>query len=164
MAFGRPLLGVSGPAIRTWLAERGIAWVDDPTNANTAYTRNRIRHGLLPALAQTFPQFRETFARSTRHAAQAQALLDDELAALDLQATGDPPAIAALRELSRARQGNALRHWLRSAHGTAASAAQLSELLDQIEACTTRGHGIRIKVGAGFVERAGQRLAYIAPV
>jgi tRNA(Ile)-lysidine synthase len=163
MAFGRPLLGVSGPAIRTWLAERGIAWVDDPTNANTAYTRNRIRHGLLPALAQTFPQFRETFARSTRHAAQAQALLD-ELAALDLQATGDPPAIAALRELSRARQGNALRHWLRSAHGTAASAAQLSELLDQIEACTTRGHGIRIKVGAGFVERAGQRLAYIAPV
>ena len=134
-----------------------------PTNANTAYTRNRIRHGLLPALAQTFPQFRETFARSTRHAAQAQALLD-ELAALDLQAAGDPPTIAALRALSRARQGNALRHWLRRAHGTAASAAQLDELLDQIAACTTRGHGIRIKVGAGFVERAGPRLAYIAPV
>jgi tRNA(Ile)-lysidine synthase len=163
MAFGRPLLGVSGPAIRTWLAEQGIAWVDDPTNANTAYTRNRIRHGLLPALAQTFPQFRETFARSTRHAAQAQALLD-ELAALDLQAAGDPPTIAALRALSRARQGNALRHWLRRAHGTAASAAQLDELLDQLQACTTRGHGIRIKVGAGFVERAGPRLSYIAPV
>jgi tRNA(Ile)-lysidine synthase len=163
MDFGRPLLGVSGPAIRAWLAEQGIAWEDDPTNANTAYTRNRIRHGLLPALAQTFPQYRETFARSARHAAQAQALLD-ELAALDLQAAGDPPAIAALRALSRARQGNALRHWLRRAHGTAASAAQLGELLDQIEACTTRGHHIRIKVGAGFVERAGQRLAYIAPV
>ncbi len=163
MAFGRPLLGVSGPAIRAWLAEQTIAWVDDPTNANTAYTRNRIRHGLLPALEQTFPQFRETFARSTRHAAQAQALLD-ELATLDLQAAGDPPAIAALRALSRARQGNALRHWLRRAHGTAASAAQLDELLDQIEACTTRGHGIHIKVGAGFVERAGPRLAYIAPV
>lgn len=163
MAFGRPLLGVSGPAIRAWLAEHNIAWVDDPTNANTAYTRNRIRHGLLPALAQTFPQYRETFARSARHAAQAQALLD-ELAALDLQAAGEPPAIAALHALSRARQGNALRHWLRRAHGTAASAAQLDELLDQIKACTTRGHHIRIKVGAGFVERAGPRLAYIAPV
>lgn len=163
MAFGRPLLGVSGPAIRNWLADQHIAWVDDPTNANTAYTRNRIRHGLLPALAQVFPQYRETFARSARHAAQAQVLLD-ELAALDLQAAGDPPAIAALRALSRDRCGNALRHWLRRAHGTAASAAQLDELLDQLQACTTRGHHIRIKVGAGFVERAGDRLAFMAPV
>lgn len=163
MAFGRPLLGVSGPAIRAWLAGHHIAWVNDPTNGNTAYTRNRIRHSLLPALAQAFPKFRETFARSARHAAQAQALLD-ELAALDLQAAGEPPAIAALRALSRARCGNALRHWLRRAHGTSASAAQLDELLDQLQACTTRGHRIRIKVGTGFVERAGERLAFIAPV
>jgi tRNA(Ile)-lysidine synthase len=163
MAFGRPLLGVSGQAIRAWLASQHIVWVDDPSNANTAYTRNRIRHGLLPAIAQAFPQFRETFARSARHAAQAQALLD-ELAALDLQAAGEPPAIAALRALSRERQGNALRYWLRRTHGTAATAAQLDELLDQLQACTTRGHRIRIKVGTGFVERAGERLAFIAPV
>ncbi len=163
MAFGRPLLGVSGPAIRTWLTEQNIVWVDDLTNANTAYTRNRIRHGLLPALEQAFPQFRETYARTARHAAQAQVLLD-ELAALDLQAAGDPPAITALRALSRERQGNALRQWLRRVHGTAASEAQLGELLDQLEACTTRGHGIHIKVGAGFVQRAGQRLAFVAPV
>ncbi len=163
MAFGRPLLGVSGPAIRAWLSERHIAWVDDPTNANTAYTRNRIRHVLLPALAQAFPQYRETLARSARHAAQAQVLLD-ELAALDLNAAGDPPTIAALRALSRERCGNALRHWLRRAHGAAASAAQLDELLDQVEACSTRGHRIRIKVGAGWVERQGERLGFIAPV
>jgi tRNA(Ile)-lysidine synthase len=28
--------------------------------------------------------------------------------------------------------------------------------------CTTRGHRIRIKVGHGFVERQGERLAYHA--
>jgi tRNA(Ile)-lysidine synthase len=33
-------------------------------------------------------------------------------------------------------------------------------LLDQIADCTTRGHQIRIKVGAGLVERQGERLAY----
>ncbi len=44
-----------------------------------------------------------------------------------------------------------------------ASAAQLDELLDQVAACTTRGHAIRIKVGAGFVERHGSQLTCIAP-
>ena len=34
------------------------------------------------------------------------------------------------------------------------------ELLDQVAACSTRGHGIRIKVGTGFVERNGDTLAF----
>ena len=59
----------------------------------------------------------------------------------------------------RPRQANALRLWLRRDHDTIASAAQLDELLDQIAACTTRGHAIRIKVGTGLVERVGERLA-----
>jgi tRNA(Ile)-lysidine synthase len=53
-----------------------------------------------------------------------------------------------------------LRHWLRSSHGAAPSAAQLDELLDQVEACSTRGHRIRIKVATGFVERVDAHLHY----
>jgi len=152
MTFERPLLAVSGAQLRQGLTEAGISWVEDPTNTDTAYTRNRIRHALLPALEAAFPAFRETFARSARHAAQAQALLA-ALAADDLVQVGDPPDIAALQALPRARQANALRHWLRSAHAVAASEAQLEELLDQVHACRTRGHQIRLKVASGFVER-----------
>lgn len=163
MRFERPLLQLSGREIRAWLAERGVAFIEDPTNADTAYTRNRIRHQLLPALEQTFPQFRETFARSARHAAQAQELLSD-LAQDDLARMGGEPDIQALRALPRARQANVLRHWLRQAHDAAPSAAQLEELLGQIAACATRGHAIRIKVATGFVERQGPRLVYRPPV
>lgn len=160
MVFVRPLLALPGKAIREWLADKGVPVVDDPTNADTAFTRNRIRHLLLPALEEAFPQFRETFARSARHAAQAQELLES-VAAEDLARMGGVPAITALQQLPRARQANTLRHWLRTLHGTAASAAQLEELLDQVGDCTTRGHRIRIKVGAGFVERVGERLQYL---
>ncbi|MBA3774608.1 MAG: tRNA lysidine(34) synthetase TilS [Ramlibacter sp.] len=160
MRFERPLLQVSGAAMRRWLASEGIGFVDDPTNADIAFTRNRIRRELLPALEKTFPQFRETFARSARHAAQAQAVLA-EIAAQDFRAVGSPPVIEQLRGLSRARQANVLRHWLRTGHQVAGSAAQIEELLDQIEACATRGHRIRIKVAMGFVERAGPCLAYV---
>lgn len=159
--FVRPLLALGAAAIREWIAEAGVPVVEDPTNADIAFTRNRIRHLLLPALAEAFPQYRETFGRSTRHVAQAQELLET-VAVEDLARMGGDPAITALQQLPRARQGNVLRHWLRAAHATAASAAQLEELLEQVADCKTRGHKIRIKVGSGFVERQGERLAFLA--
>ena len=142
-----------------WLAREGVAHVDDPSNANTSLTRNRIRHDLLPVLEQVFPQFRETFGRTARHAAQAQSTLE-ELAALDLACVGVPPQLEALRRLGRSRQANLLRHWLKSQHGQQASAAQMDELLDQVAACATRGHRLRIKVAQGFVMRAGEHLQF----
>lgn len=157
----RPLLAVPGLAIRQWLADQDLGWIEDPTNADDAFTRNRIRSRLLPALAETFPQFRETFARSASHSAQAQQLLT-EVAQEDLAVTGAPPAIKLLQGLTRARQANALRLWLKRDHDTSASAAQLEELLDQVAACTTRGHAIDIKVGHGFVVRSGGQLVYVA--
>lgn len=155
----RPLLAVSASAIREWLRLREVAWVEDPTNADERFVRNRIRARLLPALESAFPQFRETFARSARHAAQAQELLV-EVATADLAFVGSPPALNELRGLSPARQANTLRYWLRTAHDAAPSAAQLEELLAQVDACSTRGHDIRIKVATGFVVRDGLRLAF----
>jgi tRNA(Ile)-lysidine synthase len=151
MLFQRPLLGVSGAALRKWLAHSDVTYIEDPTNADVAFTRNRIRRELLPALEKSFPAFRDTFARSAQHAAQAQELLD-ALAADDLISIGMPPRVSALRELPRSRQANVLRHWLRVHHESAASAAQLEELLAQVAACATRGHRISLKIGAGRVE------------
>jgi len=160
MDWHRPLLRVAGGDVRAWLAEQGAPWVEDPTNADERFTRNRIRRHLLPALQAVFAgSFRDTFARSASHAAQAAELLHD-LAAQDLAATGTPPRIASLQSLSRARQANLLRYWLRQHHGATPQAAQLDELLDQIAACRTRGHRMHIKVGAGFAVREGDVLGW----
>jgi len=172
--YHRPLLEVSAADIRIWLAARGITagmplgqgFIEDPTNADEQFTRNRIRARLLPVLEAAFPQFRETFARSATHAAQAQLVLT-EVAQQDLLGLVQPgssaPVIEKVRLFTRARQANALRHWLKTAHETVPSAAQLDELLDQIAACSTRGHHIHIKVGAGFVQRKGALLDWYNP-
>lgn len=160
--YHRPLLQVPGAELRRWLQERGVAFVTDPTNADEHYTRNRIRARLLPVLEAAFPAFRETFARSAAHAAQAQEVLTD-VAIQDLTLVGQPPVIDQLQTLSRARQANALRHWLKTTFQTVPSSAQLDELLNQIKACTTRGHQIRIKVGAGFLQRKGRVLDWYNP-
>ena len=160
--FYRPLLKIPVADLRHWLVLKQVPFVDDPTNADERYTRNRIRARLLPALAQAFPKFRTTFARSARHAAQAQAVLL-EVAQQDLVVVGMPPAIKALQLLSKPRQANLLRHWLLLENATP-SAAQLDQLLLQIGACTTRGHQIHLKAAAGHVTRLGSCLHYTAAV
>jgi len=164
--YYRPLLAVSGADIRSWLAARGVAYIDDPTNLDPAFTRNRIRAQVAPALRAAFPHYADTFSRSAAHAAQAQQVLD-EVAGQDVvqagRASDGAPRIKALQALSRARQANAVRYWLKSAYAVIPSAAQLTELLDQIDACTTRGHRIHIKVGAGFVQRSRDALTWYNP-
>ena len=163
--YYRPFLGVAASEIRRWLLVQKLAFVDDPTNEDQRFTRNRIRAQIMPALRLAFPQYLDTFARSALHAAQAQQILDD-VAAQDVQwgcSAEGLLRIKMLQSLSHARQGNAVRFWLKSRYQTVPSAAQLAELLDQISACTTRGHQIHIKAGTGFVQRSGAVLTWYNP-
>jgi tRNA(Ile)-lysidine synthase len=163
MLFARPLLEVPAASLRAWLLAQEHTFVEDPSNSDERYTRNLIRARLLPALHEAFPALRSTFARSAAHAAQAQSLLD-EVAAQDLALIGQPPAIAALQALSRPRQANVLRHWLRMSHGATPSTAQLEQLLEQIAACTTRAHRIHLKVATGHVQRVQGHLQWDGPI
>lgn len=160
VAFGRPLLALDAAALRAGLATAGMPWVDDPSNASPAYTRNRIRAQLLPAWESTFgPGAWGVLTRSARHAAQAQTLLE-ELAALDLTHIGDPPALSALRALSSARVINALRYWLRTRHEASGSDAQWQEVARQIAAARTRRHRIHLRLGTGTLRREGDCLTW----
>lgn len=162
LTYCRPLLQVSSSGVRDWLKTQGATFIEDPSNVDERFTRNRIRARLLPALQACFPQFRDTFARSSRHAAQAQAVLQ-EVAVEDLARIGAPPAIKALQTLSRPRLANLLRHWLLSVHQATATSAQLEELLAQLAACRTRGHQLHLKVGQGFCVRRGKVLDWYNP-
>lgn len=159
VVFFRPILDVSGTVLRQWLALEQIPHVIDPSNADESYTRNKIRHQLLPVVERAFPAFRLTMARSARHAAQAQVLLV-QLATEDALCTGLPPKIKLLQTLSMERQANLLRYWLFHDYQSVPSASQLNELLKQVAACITRGHRIHLKVASGVVERIGPVLAY----
>lgn len=50
--FIRPLLAVSRQEIEDYLAERRLAWVEDGTNQQLCFERNRIRHCVMPSLQQ----------------------------------------------------------------------------------------------------------------
>ena len=163
VGFGRPFLAVPALDLREALRAEGVPFVDDPSNQDQRFVRNRVRARLMPAWVDTFPGFRSAVARTSRHAAQAQLLLDD-LARIDLERLGVPPQIALLQSLQRHRQANAVRYWLKKLANVSPSEAQMNELLDQVDACRTRGHHIRIKVASGFLERSGPCLGYSSSI
>ncbi len=56
-AFGevvRPLLGFRRAALQQYLRERGQSWREDSSNQDLAFLRNRVRHRLLPIVAEEF--------------------------------------------------------------------------------------------------------------
>ena len=62
----RPLLGLTRAEIEEYLAANGVPHVEDSTNESDAYSRNRIRHGVMPVLKELNPSFPEAAARLGR--------------------------------------------------------------------------------------------------
>ncbi|WP_236186096.1 tRNA lysidine(34) synthetase TilS [Pseudomonas juntendi] len=117
----RPLLGCARQQLQAYAQARGLAWIDDPSNADTRFARNFLRREVMPQLQQRWPQVGQNFARAAEHLGEALGLLD-ELAQGDLVTAqqGAPAAwpglasldLASLVALSPARQRNALQYWL----------------------------------------------------
>jgi tRNA(Ile)-lysidine synthase len=74
----RPLLPFSRKEILDYLGERGHTWVEDPSNCDPAYTRNRIRHQLLPLMGTFNPRIGEHLTRLSRRIALEEDFWEEE--------------------------------------------------------------------------------------
>ena len=115
--LARPLLEFSRAELEEWARSEQLQWLDDPSNANTNFDRNFLRHRVLPALRERWPAAAHSATRSTAHLREAGRLLD-VLTAADLEsvAIGSCLSMTQLAGLAPARRRNVLRHWIRQ-HG-----------------------------------------------
>ncbi len=75
----RPLKEISKEEICSYLREKKISWCEDASNFDLRYTRNRIRHHLLPLLEKEFnPKIREGLVRFGRNVAEDYEYLQKE--------------------------------------------------------------------------------------
>jgi tRNA(Ile)-lysidine synthase len=111
----RPLLGVSRDELLRHAQEHALQWIDDASNADTAFDRNFLRHHVLPLLRERWPTADASLARSAALCAQAVSLLDEEDASALAGARGaggyrlDVPP---LLRLDKARRARVLRRWI----------------------------------------------------
>ncbi|KMY86698.1 tRNA(Ile)-lysidine synthetase [Candidatus Paraburkholderia calva] len=164
----RPLLRLLCAQLEQYAYERDLSWIDDESNADTRYSRNALRHDVLPVLAVHFPGFRDALARTASHAASAQKLLDD-LARIDLDAAHSDDEDGALRldallAHDDERATNLLRFWIRARGLQAASTARIADMLRQLRdsAATHDGHGLRVD-HAGYALRVYRNVLFWDP-
>ncbi len=79
MTIIRPLLEVTRKEIEAYLTQEGLQPRQDATNQETVYTRNRIRHQLLPFLEENYnPGIRQALVRTAHLAQEDKAFLLEE--------------------------------------------------------------------------------------
>lgn len=129
----RPLLQVPRAGIVDYAAEHGLDWIVDESNADTRYSRNYLRHDVLPQLSARFPAAEANLAAAAQRFGEAGALLD-ELAQIDLagRPPGFPLPVAALTGLGEVRARNLLRFLLQRHGVRLPSQERLVEALRQL--------------------------------
>ena len=75
----RPLLGYTREQIQSYAQQNEILFVEDKTNYDTKYTRNFIRHEVLPLIKTRYPGAVQALNRLADNAAQAVAALDSQI-------------------------------------------------------------------------------------
>jgi tRNA(Ile)-lysidine synthase len=88
----RPLLPATRAEVEVYLGGLGQSWREDSSNRHLTFTRNRIRHELLPLLEGWNPRLREHLAQMADLARDEDAWWQGEIARLapDVLLTGRP--------------------------------------------------------------------------
>ena len=106
--FIRPLIACTREEVEQFLTERGQCWVTDSSNLSDDYSRNRIRHSVVPVLKSFNPDVEHSFERLSRSLSDDDAFLFDmagellERAHCELGYKCDELSKAAYPVLSRA--------------------------------------------------------------
>lgn len=95
----RPFLLTPRTIIERFVAELGLPWREDASNAATDRRRNRLRHEVLPALVRENPSLFTTAARLWRLADIDRDYFDQQTTAFPLPAPGPDGSVTLAREL-----------------------------------------------------------------
>lgn len=147
-----PLLGIRRADTVALCAALGLEPVEDPSNNDPRFVRNRVRHELLPLMADISD--RDVVPLLTRTADIARSARDElDRAAASIDPTSAADVVAAPVALATV----ALRRWLTTSDGYAPSAAEVERVLgvaagDAVGCQLSRGRTVRRTEGILRIE------------
>ena len=131
----RPMLEFTRDEIQNYARENKLDWIEDPSNEDTDFDRNLIRQKILPLIKQRWQQVDISLSQV---ASQQQHMLEisEDMARIDLATivTGQVEvlSIAALKNLSEARQLNVLRFWIRQYGADGPTGNVLRQIIESV--------------------------------
>lgn len=127
----RPFIQTPAATLKALAQGASLPYVIDPSNFDTRFDRNFLRHEILPLLQARFPQALNRLGHTAEQAAHDWTMLT-ELAEQDNGAPwGDTLALTALASLSAARQANLIRGWVKAQGALMPPKTKLNEFMRQ---------------------------------
>lgn len=139
----RPWLSCPREAVEAYVAHHGLRWVDDDSNAQVRFARNRLRLEVWSGLLEAFPQAEASLAASARRLQDvlpaAEVWRAELVSSLVLPAglgIGQGARLDAPRwaELSGPQRRESLRHWYRMVADASLSATWVERLAHELPA------------------------------
>jgi len=146
----RPWLHHPREAVEAYVAHHGLSFVDDDSNGDARFARNRLRLKVWPALSGAFAQAEASLAQAGARAADARSCLrlwlDQAVAGVAL---GERELDAhALLALGPPQQREVLRHWFTAQTGCHMPASTVSRLTQELPVLVNTGRSIEWRSGA----------------
>jgi len=115
----RPLLGATRAELRLFAQQHAVPWREDQSNQSDVYTRNKLRHHIVPVIESINPKIHDGIQQRAEWIHQEQTLLDftlsDKLKSLTHH-DGNIQLMAATTLHALPYRGILLWHWLQP-HG-----------------------------------------------
>lgn len=147
-ALIRPLLPFSRAQIEQYAQENHLPHVEDETNADIAYTRNYIRHELIPCMEKLNPRAVEAIGRAAELVRrQSDFVRQEALRVLRSRMYG--AALADVSDLHPGLRSEVIAQYLRAQGTPEFSAADIV----RIESLLAGGVGRRVSLGKELFER-----------
>lgn len=141
----RPLLELGRSKIEDYALSQNLQWVNDASNEDTSFSRNYMRHEIVPKLRAHWPGVEQVIGRSAGHAAAAVELLQ-QIATEDWQQcrlTGSSDLnLVACNVLSDTRLRNLLRFWVHQSGLALPATRHIDEVVRQIRKPSATGRAI----------------------
>lgn len=132
--MARPLLNSSRDDIEYYARLHQLHWIEDESNQDTTYSRNFLRHEVIPLLQTKWPGAVENIVRNAGHCREAQSNLE-HLALIDCPDLSTDPeklSLNGLKRLSDARLHNVLKYWLKKNQLQMPNSLTFQRIIDEL--------------------------------
>jgi len=133
----RPFIDIEKSEIKDYAIENQLDWVEDDSNNDEKFTRNFLRHNILPQLEKLYPHVHKNIARASKHQSELSKISDD-LAIIDIESLGllnnNRLQSDLLKKMDEYRLKNVLRYHLNHLNFRSPSEKVLEQVIQLIRA------------------------------
>ena len=133
----RPFIDIEKSEIKDYAIENHLDWVEDDSNNDEKFTRNFLRHNILPQLEKLYPHVHKNIARASKHQSELSKISDD-LAILDIESLGllknNRLQSDLLKKMDEYRLKNDLRYHLNQLNFRSPSEKVLKQMIQLVRA------------------------------